>query len=105
MIEQKTMEKKLNVLGLDVFQTAAVKRGYQNVKRMITQREKLEEKLEGVKRQIEELEEQIKDADTYTLKLTEKVIGFPLSSEKCMYFLSHPEEFEGVKQENETTNN
>jgi putative aldouronate transport system substrate-binding protein len=38
-------EKKINVIGMDVFQTAAVKRNYANVKPLIKERNKMEEKI------------------------------------------------------------
>ena len=94
-------EKKTNVLGMDVFQTAAIKRNYQNVKKFISQRKRLEEKVAFLQGQINELKEQTEDSDVYTLKLTQKVLGFPISSEKCIYYLEHPEEFEAFKAEHQ----
>ena len=98
------MEKKLNAIGLDVFQMAAVKRSYQNVKSLIVKRDKLQQKAAELMSEAELLNEQIMDGDAFTLKLTERVIGKALTSEQCMYYVEHPEEFKEItpKEEKDT---
>lgn len=87
-------EKKLNVLGMDVFQAAAVKRSYQNIKSLVTKRNKILEKAENLKAEANEMQNMIDEMDTFTLKLTERLLGYRMSSEKCLYYMEHPEEWQ-----------
>ena len=94
-------EKKINVLGMDVFQTAAVKRNYLNVKPYIAKRKKLEEKLDELKRELEVMRAEILDNDQHTGRITKSTCGFTLTSEQAIFFIDHPEEFEKFKAEQE----
>ena len=94
-------EKKINVLGMDVFQTAAVKRNYLNVKPYIAKRKKLEEKLDELQRELEVMRAEILDNDQHTGRITKSTCGFALTSEQAIFFIDHPEEFEKFKAEQE----
>ena len=94
-------EKKINVLGMDVFQTAAVKRNYLNVKPYIAKRKKLEEKLDELQRELEVMRAEILDNDQHTGRITKSTCGFTLTSEQAIFFIDHPEEFEKFKAEQE----
>lgn len=94
-------EKKINVLGMDVFQTAAVKRNYLNVKPYIAKRKKLEEKLDELQRELEVRRAEILDNDQHTGRITKSTCGFTLTSEQAIFFIDHPEEFEKFKAEQE----
>lgn len=96
-------EKKINVLGMDVFQTAAVKRNYLNVKPYIAKRKKLEEKLDELQRELEVMRAEILDNDQHTGRITKSTCGFTLTSEQAIFFIDHPEEFEKFKAEQEGT--
>ncbi len=90
-------EKKINVIGMDVFQTAAVKRNYQNVKPLIKERKKMEEKIAELSKNLEIKKAQIEANDQHTGMITKETCGIALTSEQVMWFLEHPEEFEGFK--------
>ena len=90
-------EKKINVIGMDVFQTAAVKRNYMNVKPLIKERNKMEEKIAELSRNLEIKKAQIAANDQHTGMITKETCGIALTSEQVMWFLEHPEEFEGFK--------
>ncbi len=90
-------EKKLNVLGMDVFMTAAIKRSYQNVKPLINKRMKAEQKMKDAQREIEMINEQIDAMDIFAKTTSKKACGFELTSEQCMHFIENPEEFEKFK--------
>ena len=94
-------EKKINVLGMDVFQTAAVKRNYLNVKPYIAKRKKLEEKLDELQRELEVMRAEILDNDQHTGRITKSTCGFTLTSEQAIFFIDHPEGFEKFKAEQE----
>ena len=59
-------EKKINVIGMDVFQTAAVKRNYANVKPLIKERNKMEEKIAELTKNLEIKKAQIAANDQHT---------------------------------------
>ena len=90
-------EKKINVIGMDVFQTAAVKRNYQNVKPLIKERKKMEEKIAELTKNLEIKKAQIAANDQHTGMITKETCGIALTSEQVMWFLGHPEEFEAFK--------
>lgn len=90
-------EKKINVLGMDVFMTAAIKRSYQNVKPLINKRQKAEQKMQDAQREIDMINEQIDAMDIFAKTTSKKACGFELTSEQCMHFIEHPEEFEKFK--------
>ena len=90
-------EKKINVIGMDVFQTAAVKRNYQNVKPLIKERKKMEEKIAELSKNLEIKKAQITANDQHTGMITKETCGIALTSEQVMWFLEHPEEFEAFK--------
>jgi hypothetical protein len=90
-------EKKINVIGMDVFQTAAVKRNYMNVKPLIKERNKMEEKIAELSKNLEIKKAQIAANDQHTGMITKETCGIALTSEQVMWFLEHPEEFEGFK--------
>lgn len=90
-------EKKINVIGMDVFQTAAVKRNYQNVKPLIKERKKMEEKIAELTKNVEIKKAQIAANDQHTGMITKETCGIALTSEQVMWFLEHPEEFENFK--------
>ena len=90
-------EKKINVIGMDVFQTAAVKRNYQNVKPLIRERKKMEEKIAELTKNLEIKKAQIAANDQHTGMITKETCGIALTSEQVMWFLEHPEEFEAFK--------
>ena len=90
-------EKKINVIGMDVFQTAAVKRNYMNVKPLIKERNKMEEKIAELSRNLEIKKAQIAANDQHTGMITKETCGIALTSEQVMWFLEHPEEFENFK--------
>lgn len=90
-------EKKINVIGMDVFQTAAVKRNYQNVKPLIKQRNKLEEKIQELSKELTIKKSQIEANDQHTMMITKDTCGFALTSEQTIWFLDHPDEFESFK--------
>ena len=90
-------EKKINVIGMDVFQTAAVKRNYQNVKPLIKERKKMEEKIAELTKNVEIKKAQIAANDQHTGMITKETCGIALTSEQVMWFLEHPEEFEAFK--------
>lgn len=90
-------EKKINVIGMDVFQTAAVKRNYQNVKPLIKERKKMEEKIAELSKNLEIKKAQIEANDQHTGMITKETCGIALTSEQVMWFLEHPEEFEAFK--------
>ena len=90
-------EKKINVIGMDVFQTAAVKRNYQNVKPLIRERKKMEEKIAELTKNLEIKKAQIEANDQNTGMITKETCGIALTSEQVMWFLEHPEEFEAFK--------
>ena len=90
-------EKKINVIGMDVFQTAAVKRNYANVKPLIKERKKMEEKLAELTKNLEIKKAQIAANDQHTGMITKETCGIALTSEQVMWFLEHPEEFEAFK--------
>jgi hypothetical protein len=90
-------EKKINVIGMDVFQTAAVKRNYMNVKPLIKERNKMEEKIAELSRNLEIKKAQIAANDQHTGMITKETCGIALTSEQVMWFLEHPEEFEAFK--------
>ena len=90
-------EKKINVIGMDVFQTAAVKRNYQNVKPLIRERKKMEEKIAELTKNLEIKKAQIEANDQHTGMITKETCGIALTSEQVMWFLEHPEEFEAFK--------
>ena len=107
-----------NVLNLDKFQVTMVKHNYQLLKPIIAKRNKAQEKLqstsesimEKAKAKITELEAslgaeiqtyntQIETLDKFTREITKQTIGKELSSEECIHYLEHPEEFETVSVE------
>ena len=90
-------DKKINVIGMDVFQTAAVKRNYANVKPLIKERKKMEEKLAELTKNLEIEKAQIAANDQHTGMITKETCGIALTSEQVMWFLEHPEEFEAFK--------
>lgn len=90
-------EKKINVIGMDVFQTAAVKRNYQNVKPLIKERKKMEEKIAELSKNLEIKKAQIAANDQHTGMITKETCGIALTSEQVMWFLEHPEEFESFR--------
>ena len=90
-------EKKINVIGMDVFQTAAVKRNYMNVKPLIKERNKMEEKIAELSKNLEIKKAQIAANDQHTGMITKETCGIALTSEQVMWFLEHPEEFENFK--------
>ena len=90
-------EKKINVIGMDVFQTAAVKRNYQNVKPLIRERKKMEGKIAELTKNLEIKKAQIEANDQHTGMITKETCGIALTSEQVMWFLEHPEEFEAFK--------
>ena len=90
-------EKKINVIGMDVFQTAAVKRNYQNVKPLIKERKKMEEKIAELSKNLEIKKAQITANDQHTGMITKETCGIALTSEQVIWFLEHPEEFAGFK--------
>ena len=90
-------EKKINVIGMDVFQTAAVKRNYANVKPLIKERKKMEEKIAELTKNLEIKKAQIAANDQHTGMITKETCGIALTSEQVMWFLEHPEEFEAFK--------
>lgn len=90
-------EKKINVIGMDVFQTAAVKRNYANVKPLIKERKKMEEKMAELTKNLEIKKAQIAANDQHTGMITKETCGIALTSEQVMWFLEHPEEFEAFK--------
>ena len=90
-------EKKINVIGMDVFQTAAVKRNYMNVKPLIKERNKMEKKIDELSRNLEIKKAQIAANDQHTGMITKETCGIALTSEQVMWFLEHPEEFENFK--------
>ena len=90
-------EKKINVIGMDVFQTAAVKRNFMNVKPLIKERRKIEEKIVELTKNLEIKKAQIEANDQHTGMITKETCGIALTSEQVMWFLEHPEEFEGFK--------
>ena len=90
-------EKKINVIGMDVFQTAAVKRNYANVKPLIKERNKMEEKIAELTKNLEIKKAQIAANDQHTGMITKETCGIALTSEQVMWFLEHPEEFEAFK--------
>ena len=85
-------EKKINVIGMDVFQTAAVKRNYANVKPLIKERKKMEEKIAELSKNLEIKKAQIAANDQHTGMITKETCGIALTSEQVMWFLEHPEE-------------
>jgi hypothetical protein len=90
-------EKKINVIGMDVFQTAAVKRNYMNVKPLIKERNKMEEKIAELSKNLEIKKAQIAANDQHTGMITKETCGIALTSEQVMWFLEHPEEFADFK--------
>ena len=90
-------EKKINVIGMDVFQTAAVKRNFMNVKPLIKERRKMEEKIAELTKNLEIKKAQIEANDQHTGMITKETCGIALTSEQVMWFLDHPEEFEAFK--------
>ena len=90
-------EKKINVIGMDVFQTAAVKRNYANVKPLIKERKKMEEKIAELTKNLEIKKAQIAANDQHTGMITKETCGIALTSEQVMWFLEHPDEFEAFK--------
>lgn len=90
-------EKKINVIGMDVFQTAAVKRNYANVKPLIKERNKMEEKIAELTKNLEIKKAQIAANDQHTGMITKETCGIALTSEQVMWFLEHPEEFDAFK--------
>ena len=90
-------EKKINVIGMDVFQTAAVKRNFMNVKPLIKERKKMEEKIAELSKNLEIKKAQIEANDQHTGMITKETCGIALTSEQVMWFLEHPEEFEAFK--------
>jgi hypothetical protein len=90
-------EKIINVIGMDVFQTAAVKRNYANVKPLIKERNKMEEKIAELTKNLEIKKAQIAANDQHTGMITKETCGIALTSEQVMWFLEHPEEFEAFK--------
>jgi len=90
-------EKKINVIGMDVFQTAAVKRNYQNVKPLIKERKKMEEKIAELSKNLEIKKAQIVANDQHTGMITKETCGIALTSEQVIWFLEHPEEFASFK--------
>lgn len=90
-------EKKINVIGMDVFQTAAVKRNYANVKPLIKERNKMEEKIAELTKNLEIKKAQIAANDQHTGMITKETCGIALTSEQVMWFLEHPEEFGAFK--------
>jgi hypothetical protein len=90
-------EKKINVIGMDVFQTAAVKRNYANVKPLIKERKKMEEKIAELTKNLEIKKAQIAANDQHTGMITKETCGIALTSEQVMWFLEHPEEFGAFK--------
>ena len=90
-------EKKINVIGMDVFQTAAVKRNYMNVKPLIKERNKMEEKIAELSKNLEIKKAQIAANDQHTGMITKETCGIALTSEQVIWFLEHPEEFENFK--------
>ena len=77
-------EKKINVIGMDVFQTAAVKRNYQNVKPLIKERKKMEEKIAELSKNLEIKKAQIAANDQHTGMITKETCGIALTSEQVM---------------------
>ena len=73
-------EKKINVIGMDVFQTAAVKRNYMNVKPLIKERNKMEEKIAELSRNLEIKKAQIAANDQHTGMITKETCGIALTS-------------------------
>ena len=90
-------EKKINVIGMDVFQTAAVKRNYANVKPLIKERKKMEDKIAELTKNLEIKKAQIAANDQHTGMITKETCGIALTSEQVMWFLEHPEEFDAFK--------
>lgn len=88
------MEKKTNHMGLDKYQTAAIKRNYQNIKPLLRKVDSLKKKIEDLDAQKATLEEEIIEVDNYTLNLSKKVTGHVLTSEQVVNFLENPEEWE-----------
>jgi hypothetical protein len=88
------MEKKTNQMGLDKYQTAAIKRNYQNIKPLLRKVDSLKKKMEELNVQKESLEKEITEVDNYTLNLSKKVTGHVLTSEQVVNFLENPEEWE-----------
>lgn len=102
------MEKKVNCLGLDKFQTAIIKRNYTTVKPLIAKKNKAYEKLQDTikKAQDKYAEEvgmadvQISTFDKITMNYTKKACGYELTSEQCMAFIEDPDKFEEFKRLN-----
>lgn len=88
------MEKKTNHMGLDKYQTAAIKRNYQNIKPLLRKVDSLKKKIEDLDAQREALKEEITEVDNYTLNLSKKVTGHVLTSEQVVNFLENPTEWE-----------
>lgn len=88
------MEKKTNHMGLDKYQTAAIKRNYQNIKPLLRKVDSLKKKIEDLNAQKAALEEEITEVDNYTLNLSKKVTGHVLTSEQVVNFLENPTEWE-----------
>lgn len=88
------MEKKTNHMGLDKYQTAAIKRNYQNIKPLLRKVNSLKKKIEDLDAQKAALEEEITEVDNYTLNLSKKVTGHVLTSEQVVNFLESPETWE-----------
>jgi hypothetical protein len=91
-------EKKINVIGMDVFQTAAVKRNYANVKPLIKERNKMQEKIAELSKNLEIKKAQIAANDQHTGMITKETCGIALTSEQVMWFLEHPDEFPAFKE-------
>ena len=88
------MEKKTNHMGLDKYQTAAIKRNYQNIKPLLRKVDSLKKKIVELSSQKAALEEEITEVDNYTLNLSKKVTGHVLTSEQVVNFLESPETWE-----------
>lgn len=88
------MEKKTNHIGLDKYQTATIKRNYQNIKPLLRKVDSLKKKMEELNTQKESLEKEITEIDGYTLNLSKKVTGHVLTSEQVVNFLESPETWE-----------
>ena len=82
---------------MDVFQTAAVKRNFMNVKPLIKERRKMEEKIAELTKNLEIKKAQIEANCQHTGMITKETCGIALTSEQVMWFLEHPEEFETFK--------
>ncbi len=89
------MEKKTNHMGLDKYQTAAIKRNYQNIKPLLRKVDSLKKKIVELNSQKESIEKEITEVDNYTLNLSKKVTGHVLTSEQVVNFLENPEEWDG----------